>query len=138
MLFNEAAFSRCIWRRVPWPETVPGRNRTLENHFQYFETQHFDVYEGSYFGTRWNFDSFIESVSFIKKCFNFTYGKYQEPTNWRECVKNQNLSVESNIKQIEKKGKVSAVSIFLCLKKSAPKVKTLRLKSWRKIHVWPT
>lgn len=67
---------------IPIPPPPPPPEVTLRDDLIYFETEHFDIYGGDYFGIDWNLNSFIEAVSFIRKCFDFTYGQYRAQTNW--------------------------------------------------------
>ncbi|MEO9474713.1 MAG: hypothetical protein ABJG41_04250 [Cyclobacteriaceae bacterium] len=80
---------------IPPPPTPPGV--TLRDNIIYFDTEQYDVYGKEYFGIKWNLNSFLKSVSFIRYCFNFTYDQYQERTNWQ--INCNNSELDSMIKQ---------------------------------------
>ncbi|GAB3334643.1 hypothetical protein GCM10027429_16040 [Marivirga atlantica] len=68
---------------IPILPPPPPPGVTLREGLIYFETEHFEIYGGDYYGIQWNLNSFIETVSFIRNCFDFTYGKYRARTNWQ-------------------------------------------------------
>ncbi|MEQ8926439.1 MAG: hypothetical protein RLO81_11535 [Fulvivirga sp.] len=68
---------------IPIPPPPPPPGVTFRDDLIYFEPEHFNIYGGDYFGIDWNLNSFIEAVSFIRRCFDFTYGQYQTRTNWQ-------------------------------------------------------
>ena len=68
---------------IPIPPPPPPSGVTLRDDLIYFETDHFYIYGEDYFGIDWNLSSFIESVTFIRKCFNFKYEPFRAPTNWQ-------------------------------------------------------
>jgi len=76
---------------IPIPPPPPSPEKKWRKDLIYFETEHFDIYGGEYFGIQWNLSEFIEAVSFIRNCFNFTYGRYQERTNWQIKCDNSEL-----------------------------------------------
>lgn len=62
----------------------------------YFDTKHYDVYGEKYYGTKWRFKDFINSVAFIRNCFEFEYGKYHTITNWKIKCKLQEIELEAS------------------------------------------
>ena len=76
---------------IPIPPPPPPSGKTWSGGIFYFETEHYDIYGGEYFGIQWNLNKFIEAVSFIRNCFDFTYGRYHNPTNWQIKCDNSEL-----------------------------------------------
>jgi hypothetical protein len=92
-ILNNMVFIHGFTIPIPPPPTPTGV--TLRENLVYFETQHFDIYDGDYYGIQWNLNSFIETVSFIRNCFDFTYGQYRARTNWRINCDQSELSKKS-------------------------------------------
>lgn len=66
---------------VPLPMPLPPN--MMERDVIFFEPTHFDLYGGKYFGIEWNLDDFIETIAFVRNCFDFEYGKYRRITRWK-------------------------------------------------------
>lgn len=65
-----------------------------------FSLEHYNIYGDRYFGTKFELDKFIKDISFIRKYFDFEYGKDRELTNWKikcEPVKIEQLAKESDL-----------------------------------------
>ncbi len=65
------------------PPPPPPSEVNLKEDLIYFETEHFDIYGADYYGIQWDLESFIKTVNFIKNCFDFSYGQFSKPTNWK-------------------------------------------------------
>jgi hypothetical protein len=49
----------------------------------YFETEHFKIYGGEFWGAKLDFFGFLNTVSEIRRCFDFEYGMYNLPSEWK-------------------------------------------------------
>lgn len=76
---------------IPIPPPPPPTGKAWREDLIFFETEHYNVHGAEYFGIELNLNSFIEAVSFVRSCFNFTYGQYQERTNWQIHCNNSEL-----------------------------------------------
>jgi hypothetical protein len=68
---------------IPIQPPPPPSGITLRDNLIYFETEHFDIYGGKYYGIQWNLNSLIKAISFIRNNFDFTKRPFLEPTNWQ-------------------------------------------------------
>jgi len=68
---------------IPIPPPPPPKGVELSNDGLYFKVEHHDVYGNRYFGIDCELNEFIKTVSFIRKHFDFEYGKYRTCTKWQ-------------------------------------------------------
>ena len=47
-----------------------------------FDSKEYELYGADYFGTKINLNSFLRTVAYVRKCFNFEYGKYYQVSSW--------------------------------------------------------
>lgn len=80
-VFNNSVFIHGF--SLPIPPPPPPKGIKLRKDILYFDVGRHHVYGAKYFGMEWKQDDFIEAISYIRGCFDFSYGQYREETNWR-------------------------------------------------------
>ncbi|GEM_PF-3525769 len=79
-IFNENVYGRSLPVPLPkdWPQGV-----TLGESPVILKPKSQLVYNEEYYGYEISLAEFLEAVLNVRKCFDFTYGKYEERTDWQ-------------------------------------------------------